>query len=157
VCNVPNLDLHFITVGKHGDTAVGELDVIEALRNGSCDAGFVSKMMLDRRDTTLPGENNLDLEGVIHIPVFDHCQFDALSSLSKLKRDTFQSALFEMDMNNEDDRAVMIAEGIKERWMPTRESGYDSVRAAISKEDMSVSPAPYSMQKNPFKSLTIVT
>lgn len=131
--------------------------MIEALRNGTCDAGFVSKMMLDRRDVDLQGEDTLDIGGIIHIPVFDHCQFDALSSLSKQKRDSFQGTLFEMDMTNEEDRVVMIAEGIKERWMPPRESGYESVHAAISSEQVSISPAPHSIQNNPFKSLTVVT
>ena len=114
-------------------------------------------MMLDRMDTTSPGQDTLDIDGIIHIPVFDHCQFDALSSLSKQKRDCFQSTLLEMDMNNEEDRIVMMAEGIKERWMPARESGYDTVRAAISKEDICVSPAPYSTGNNPFKSLSVIS
>ena len=131
--------------------------MIEALRNGSCDAGFVSKMMFDRRDVCSPGEAALDIDGIIPIPLFDHCQFDALSSLSQSKRDSFQSTLFEMDWSNEEDRAVMMSEGIKEKWMPPRESGYDSVRAAISKEDITVSPSPHSMQNNPFRSLSVIT
>ena len=89
---------------------------IESLRNGSCDTGFVSKMMLDRRDKSCPGEDRLDLTNIISVPLFDHCQFDSLPSLSKEKINAFQSALFKMDWNKEIDRVVMQSEGIREKW-----------------------------------------
>lgn len=143
--------------GKHGDTAIGEIKVIEALRNGLCDAGFVSKMMLDRRDMSMPGEEQLNLDDIIRIPVFHHCQFDSLLSVSQDKRDRFQKALFDMDWNNGEDREVMKAEGIKEKWMPCDEVGYATVRSAVSTEDTTISPAPHSVEKNPFKSLSVYT
>jgi phosphonate transport system substrate-binding protein len=97
-------------VGKHGDTAVGEMDVIECLRTGQADVGFVSKLMFDRRDHLNIGDEKLDLINIQHVPVFDHCQFDSLSSLSMMKRIAFQEALFRMDFSKKEDRKVMISE-----------------------------------------------
>lgn len=144
-------------LGKHGDTAASEIKVIEALRNGQCDVGFVSKMMLDRRDVSLQGEELLNLETVINIPAFHHCQFDSLTSVSQDKRDLFQKALFDMDWNDKEDQIVMKAEGIRAKWMPIDERGYTTVRNAIMKEETGISPPPFTVDKNPFKSLSIFT
>lgn len=114
-------------------------------------------MMLDRRDMSIPGEEQLNLDDIIDIPVFHHCQFDSLLSVSRDKRDRFQKALFDMDWNNEEDREVMTAEGIKEKWMPCDEEGYSTVRSAVLMEETAISPMPYSVDKNPFKSLSVYT
>lgn len=159
-CSVPNETIQTIDVtrydkdlGKHGDTAVGELNVIEALRNGTADAGFVSRLMFDRRDPTAPGADRLS-ENLIRIPSFDHCQFDALPSLSIEKRDAFRRALMAMDWNCAEDNKVMLQEGIRERWEGTRENGYDILRAAIASENVGIAPPPlHSPQSHPFKSL----
>ena len=144
--------------GKHGDTAIGEVDVIESLRNGSCDAGFVSKLMLDRRDKSCPGEYRLDLTNIISVPLFDHCQFDSLPTLSIEKMNAFQGALFKMDWNKEIDRVVMQSEGIREKWEKPRMCGYETVSAAISQESICVSPAPpHSANCHPFKTLSIIS
>lgn len=147
-----------IIAGKHGDTAIAEVDVIEALRNGSSDAGFVSKLMLDRRDLSAPGEGNLDLDNLISVPVFDHCQFDCLPSLSREKRESFQTALFQMDWAKDEDRAVMQPEGIREKWVLPSEHGYDSVSAAISTIQVCVAPPPpHTLHSHPFRSLRIIS
>jgi ABC-type phosphate/phosphonate transport system substrate-binding protein len=144
-------------VGKHGDTAVGEIDVIEALRNGNADAGFVSKLMFDRRDISHPRETELS-ELKISVPPFDHCQFDALDTLSSAKQFAFQRALSEMDWNSEKDRKIMELEGIKRSWMPTREQGYDIMRAATEEELNVVFPPPvHTEERHPFKSLCVVS
>ena len=114
-------------------------------------------MMLDRRDVSLPGEENLNLDNIINLPLFHHCQFDSLSSVSQDKRDRFQKALFDMNWNDDEDRAVMKAEGIREKWMPCDERGYSTVRDATLKEKTSISPKPYTSDDNPFKSLSIFT
>jgi ABC-type phosphate/phosphonate transport system substrate-binding protein len=140
-------------LGKHGDTAEGEVDVIHSLRNGTADAGFVSRLMYDRRDTTAAGEDLLSPR-LIRVPLFDHCQFDALPSLLPEKREGFRQALMAMDWNCAEDNKVMVQEGIKERWEAPRENGYDILRAAIAKEEVSISPpALHSVQSHPFKSL----
>jgi hypothetical protein len=66
--------------------------------------------MFDRRDQLNVGEGKLDLMNIQKVPVFDHCQFDCLSSLSMTKRTAFQEALFRMDFNKTEDREVMISE-----------------------------------------------
>jgi hypothetical protein len=145
-------------VGKHGDTALGEIDVLESLRTGLADCGFISKLMLDRRDLSCPGEEKLDIANMLKIPVFDHCQFDCLSSLSLIKRDSFQKALFQMDFNKKEDRGVMVAEGVKEKWVEYRESGYDAVCSSIENEENSIFPRPlHSIESNPFKLLSIIS
>ena len=144
--------------GKHGDTGAGEIDVLDNLREGTCDVGFVSKLMLDRRELTTPGNNKLDLKNMINVPLFDHCQFDCLSTLSIKKQQSFQNTLFSMDWNKPEDQIVMKAEGLRLKWQRPRESGYETVYAAISKEKNIINPLPiHTYTSNPFKSLSIVS
>jgi hypothetical protein len=56
------------------------------------------------------------LHVVAEVPPFDHCQFDALPSMSKDRRQAFSSALFAMDFGDAADRPVMVAEGITSRY-----------------------------------------
>jgi hypothetical protein len=56
------------------------------------------------------------LHVVAEVPAFDHCQFDALPSMSKDRRQVFSSALFAMDFGDAADRPVMQAEGITRRY-----------------------------------------
>ena len=79
---------------------------------GHVDAGFVSQMMFDRRDRTVKNDDQL----VIHphtlpLPLFDHCQFDALPTLPAEKSQAFQQALLAMDWNCPEERKVMELEG----------------------------------------------
>lgn len=67
-------------------------------------------MMFERRDQLSIGDYKIDPENFLDIPVFDHCQFDCLPSLSMIKRIAFQEALFRMDWNKKEDREVMISE-----------------------------------------------
>ena len=98
--------------GKHGDTAVGEVHVMDALRTGSVDAGFVSQMMFDRRDRTAEGDDQLIINPqTLPLPLFDHCQFDALPTLPAVKRQAFQQALLAMDWSCPEERVVMELEG----------------------------------------------
>jgi len=58
------------------------------------------------------------LRVVAQVPAFDHCQFDALSSMPEGKRQAFSSALFAMDYGDAADRPVMQAEGITQKYVP---------------------------------------
>ena len=69
-------------------------------------------MMFDRRDRSVKDDDQL----VIHpqtlpIPLFDHCQFDALPTLPAVKQQAFQQALLAMDWNCPEERVVMQLEG----------------------------------------------
>eukprot|EP00438_Fugacium_kawagutii_P036134 Skav217545 [mRNA] locus=scaffold4393:31573:32672:- [translate_table: standard] len=58
-----------LDLGKHGDTAVGEVKAIEALLEGQVDAGLVSKMMWDRAvDGQLPSIDKGQLQNLAVLP-----------------------------------------------------------------------------------------
>ena len=50
------------------------------------------------------------------------------------KVDAFQRALFAMRWDDPRQRRLMELEGLKE-WMPPREEGYASLRAALDEQD----------------------
>lgn len=116
-------------VGKHGDTGRSELDVLDALRTGSADAGTICEpvWLWQQAAGKIDAEQ---LEAVWTSEGFDHCMFDALPTLPAAKADGFTRALFAMRWEEPAHRKLLELEGLKE-WMPPRESGYDSLRAAL--------------------------
>ena len=64
-------------------------------------------------------------------PPFDHCMFDALPNLDRGKIERFKRALFGMKWETPGHRRLLELEGLK-AWMPPREEGYDSLRAALA-------------------------
>jgi phosphonate transport system substrate-binding protein len=120
-------------VGKHGDTGRSELEVLAALREGRAEAGTVGDLVwileqaAGRIDPT-------QLEVLWTTPAFDHCMFDALPTLPRSKAEAFQRALFAMRWDDPRHRRLMELEGLKE-WMPPREEGYASLRAALDEQD----------------------
>lgn len=130
-------------IGKHGDTALGEIKAMEALSSDQpstvAQGALLSRMMWDRaigghldsvnaahladRVTTLSDAN---------VPSFDHCQFDALQSTAETgKLDSFYTALHGMDYDDPAQQPVMKLEGIRRSWAKPRQEGYDIVRAAM--------------------------
>jgi len=120
-------------VGKHGDTGRSELEVLAALREGRAQAGavgdlvWVSEQAAGRIDPT-------QIEVLWTTPGFDHCMFDALPTLRPEKAEGFRRALFAMRWDDPRHRRLMELEGLKE-WMPPREEGYASLRAALDEQD----------------------
>ena len=117
-------------VGKHGDTGVSELQVLDALRNGEADAGTIGDLIWVVEQAAGHIDTSL-LQSVWTSPPFDHCMFDALADLDPGKISCFQSALFAMTWDNPEHRRLLELEGLKQ-WMPAREEGYDSLRAAVA-------------------------
>eukprot|EP00798_Chlamydomonas_sp_ICE-L_P019505 gene19505-26171_t len=131
-----------VDVGKHGDTAAGEIKVLESLASDHSPqpVGLVSVMMWDRavagqlpsvdpaqltaRATLLTGDGDRP-------PMFDHCQFDSLASVPKWKQDAFQKALFAMNWDNPAHQPVMASEGLRREWMPFRDK-YHTIRSALN-------------------------
>jgi len=144
-------------IGKHGDTAIGELEVLDALKKNEADVGFVSKLMWDRAVQSNFGSTSKGVELAVlpfDIPGFNHCQFDALVSLPSEIQQNFQKGLFSMTWDDETHREIMILEGIKREWMPAEESGYDAVREALKFESPVAYPGPLHTQlHHPFKLL----
>lgn len=137
-----------LDLGKHGDTAIGEVKAMEALLEGQADAGLLSKMMWDRAvEGQLPSIDKAQLEKNLQVlpeapPLFDHCQFDVLASNPAWKQESFVDAIFKMDIQNPAHQEVMRLEGIQQKWMPPRQEGYAVVSkalAAVSKRHFSSS------------------
>ncbi len=119
-------------VGKHGDTGKSELEVLDALRRGDAHAGTVGDLIWVMEQAAGHVDTSL-LKSIWTSPPFDHCMFDALPTLDKGKIERFKSALFEMTWNNPDHRRLLELEGLKQ-WLPPREEGYDSLRAAVAEQ-----------------------
>jgi phosphonate transport system substrate-binding protein len=132
-----------VDLGKHGDTAIGEIIALERLMDKTDDrnsfhGAVLSRMMWDRATAGLLPSidvqklreiisvNNLQLE----IPTFDHCQFDVLES-NLPKVEDFYSALHSMDYDDPKQQHVMKLEGIRRSWEKPRQEGYAIVRSAM--------------------------
>lgn len=134
-------------VGKHGDTAVGEVKALEALVSGKgpkAEAAILSRMMWERALAgTLPSVDDTLLSSsceelnTVTLPKFDHCQFDALLPCAHADNDKeaklcdFGQALFAMEWDNPEHQRLLKLEGIKREWVPPRQPGYDIVRSAL--------------------------
>lgn len=116
-------------LGKHGDTGTSELDVLIAVHEGRAQAGVVGDLIwvLEQAAGRIDSRR---VRSVWSTPPFDHCMFDALASLPPAKREAFERALFAMQWENPEHRVILELEGLKQ-WMPPREEGYDSLRAAL--------------------------
>jgi ABC-type phosphate/phosphonate transport system substrate-binding protein len=117
-------------LGKHGDTGTSELDVLSAVHEGRAQAGVVGDLIwvleqaAGRIDTTR-------VESAWTTPGFDHCMFDALPTLDQNKAESFKKALFAMSWEDPAHRQILELEGLRQ-WMPPREEGYESLRAALT-------------------------
>jgi len=121
-------------LGKHGDTGTSELEVLRALREGRADAGTVGELVWLGEQAA--GRVDPDqLEAVWTTPGFDHCMFDALPTLAPASVSAFQEALFAMSWEEPAHRRLLELEGLK-RWMPARETGYQSLEAALDRQGL---------------------
>lgn len=128
-----------VDLGKHGDTAVGEVQAMDELMAGRADVAMVSDVSFARLQARLKGESGshapassdppssgkgkekvelVVIEGNIFL---DHCRFDALEQrVPKEVGERFSAALLAMDMANEEERKTMLEEGIRKSWLPAR-------------------------------------
>ena len=143
-------------LGKHGDTAAGELEVIRALVNGEVEAGLISAYMYAAASAA-DKEKLKIISGVV--PPFNHCMFDARPGLSPDKRAAFSKALNAMSMSNPDQAKVMKQEGITKEWVAEpSEAGWDAMRDALAEEPNVPFPPPLDTPaKHRFASLEVRT
>lgn len=145
---------HEFDLGKHGDTAIGEIEAMKAMLDGSdgTSAALVSEMMYQRGlNGALDGINAEELrESVVQLhespPVFDHCSFDALvgdhPAIStnfeshRMKIGAFSDAILSMDMNDPCQAPLMKLEGIKKQWMGPRVDPGMAVRTALNRRGL---------------------
>jgi ABC-type phosphate/phosphonate transport system substrate-binding protein len=117
-------------VGKHGDTGTSELDVLKALAEGRAEAGAIGDLIWINEQSAGHVDTSL-IHSLWTTPPFDHCMFDALPDLEPGKIERFQRALFGMKWEIPEHRRLLELEGLK-AWMPPREKGYDSLKAALA-------------------------
>ena len=121
-------------LGKHGDTGTSELDVLAALFDGRADAGTVGDLVwVGEQAAGRVDRARIDV--LWTTPGFDHCMFDALPSLEAGRTRAFQEALFAMSWEVPAHRRILELEGLKQ-WLPPREEGYESLRAALDEQDL---------------------
>jgi dimethylaniline monooxygenase (N-oxide forming) len=147
-------------MGKHGDTAVGEIKALEVLSTTKQgDAALVSKMMWDRAiqgeipnlDSKAMQETCEELGGAANIPTFDHCQFDAISTPNnEQKLNDFGEALLSMDWDVKEEQELLKLEGIKRKWELPRQTGYSIVRNAMGVSADHRPATNFSYQKRSF-------
>lgn len=120
-------------LGKHGDTGTSEMDVLAALREGRADAGTVGDLVWVNEVNAGHVDPN-QIEVLYTTPPFDHCMFDARETMSPEQAHRFQQTLFSMQWDEPRHRRVLELEGLKQ-WMPPRDEGYASLRAALERFD----------------------
>lgn len=121
-------------LGKHGDTGTSELDVLAALRDGRAEAGAIGDLVWVGEQAAGRVDPSV-IEVLWTTPGFDHCMFDALPTLDAARRETFQGALFAMSWNVPAHRRILELEGLRQ-WLPPREDGYASLKAALDQHDL---------------------
>ena len=158
-------------IGKHGDTALGEDAVLDALTSGAVEVGAVSRLVWDRALAGGLGRA-AGLVVVDEVPPFDHCQFAALADGQggvPPRFLHFTRALLAQRRDgtgaHAEDARTMELEGIRERWVEPRgglggvaKAGYEAISDALDAWDEPRVPYPgvlHTAQKHPFKHLTI--
>jgi len=133
------VDLSLVTIlaldsdaGKHGDTGTSELAVIRALIEGRADAGVIGEPIWQSQLLSKEVSES-GIEVIWASPGFDHCMFDAHSSLDPAKKDAFRNALFAMNWENDKHRELLELEGLRE-WLPPREEKYDALRDIVTSQ-----------------------
>jgi len=122
-------------VGKHGDTGRSELDALRAVLEGRADAAAIGINTWDSigRDELMPGA----FEAFWTSPTYSHCNFTALPTLGADRADPWVAALFAMNWENPQHREVLEMEGLR-RWVPPELDGYQSLFAAVEKQEISL-------------------
>lgn len=157
---------HEYDLGKHGDTAAGEIRALEALlgRSDGTSAALLSRMMYQRGlEGKLNGIHKEELqESVMELceapPLFDHCTFDVVMDHSsdqveshRDKIQAFSKAILSMDMKDPCQAPIMKMEGIRKQWMGPRDDPGMAVRMALHRRGLANAPEVYS-QKRAFSS-----
>jgi len=130
----PDNDLEILSfnsdVGKHGDTGTSELQVLQALHEGSVDAGMIGHVVwLNEQEK---GSVNMALlNSVWTSSPYSHCNFTALPDFDQELASRWSEALLSMDYNDPKWRSLMDLEGLTS-WELVGNTGYESLAAAIT-------------------------
>lgn len=115
-------------LGKHGDTGMSEVDVLQAVIQKKAHVGALARAnlevyraygMFDARQVRVIWES----------PAFSHCNLTSRIDVDKKKIRLFQQALFRMNYNDPRDRIIMELEGLH-CWIRGNTRGYGVVERA---------------------------
>ncbi len=125
----PEVVLHDVLVGKHGDHVGGERDAVRALLAGTVDAACVldaNRLAFAREGLLPPGATRV----VLQTEPYDHCNFtvldDAPPAVTRLRE-----LLLAMSYDDPEVRPLLDLEGLT-RWLPGRTSGYRALARAVT-------------------------
>lgn len=120
-------------LGKHGDTGDSELRVVQAVAEGTADAGALGDATWAAfRAAGLPATRELEIAW--RSPTYCHCNFTALPELDPALAERWRAALLAMDRDDPSLREAMDLEGVR-RWLPGDRAGYADLFAAIEERD----------------------
>jgi len=121
---------HDVAVGKHGDHVGGERDAARALLAGDVDAACMidgNHLLFTTEGTLAPGATRV----LTQTPLFDHCNFTALSSAPQDLVGRFTALLLAMSYDDPDVRPLLDLEGLT-AWRAGRTSGYRPLDDAVA-------------------------
>ncbi|MDQ6799115.1 MAG: phosphate/phosphite/phosphonate ABC transporter substrate-binding protein [Actinomycetota bacterium] len=137
---VPGRDFHVrrhdVAVGKHGDHVGGERDAAQALMAGEVDAACMTDgnhLLFATEGTLPPGSTRV----LVQTPVYDHCNFTALSSSPppppppSVLLGRFKALLLAMSYDDPSVRPLLDLEGLTQ-WREGRTTGYLPLETAVT-------------------------
>lgn len=119
-------------LGKHGDTGDSELKVLQAVAEGSAEAGALGAPTWARlKSEAAPVTKELEIQW--KSPSYYHCNFTAAASKDENATRRWKQALLSMDYDDPARRHAMDLEGVK-RWHPGDDSGYRELEQAMREQ-----------------------
>ncbi len=118
-------------VGKHGDTGRSELDALRAVMNDEADAAALGINTWEAigREELMPGAFEVFWES----PLYSHCNFTALPTLSDERVQPWVDQLLAMDWDNAEHRTILELEGLR-KWVLPKMDGYASLFEAVKEQ-----------------------
>ena len=116
-------------VGKHGDHVGGELEALQCLQRGECEACAA----LDLNWESWQSDGTANPESLMSLATthpFDHCNFTVRMDFPAERESNWLDVLFRMRYENPDHRKMMDMEGLK-AWLPGRTTGYRELTEAV--------------------------
>lgn len=121
-------------VGKHGDTGRSELDALRAVISDQADAAAIGINTWEAigRENLMPGAFEVFWES----PLYSHCNFTALPTLSDERVQPWVDQLLAMDWDTPEHRTILELEGLRE-WVPPKLDGYAALFDAVNEQGIS--------------------
>lgn len=118
-----------VDVGLDGDHVGGEVDALQALKDGKIDIAVTTE--INRENWTKDG--TIDPSQIVVAALtglYDHCIFTTRPNFPENLKKDFEDGLAKMDYNNPEHKEMMDLEGLK-KWVPGRTSGFKLLENAV--------------------------